>query len=75
MLGLLINLMVAEKSGFQPADNGSSNGLQEFADRMAKQAMDSMEQAAKVSASGAEALEASVTTEGSRAVTNGPGIR
>ena len=75
VLGLLINLMVAEKSGFQLADNGSSNALEEFADRMARQAMDSMEQAAKLSAPGADALEASVTTEGSRAVTNGPGIR
>jgi uncharacterized membrane protein YqiK len=74
VLGLLINLMVAEKSGFQPADNGSSSALQEFADRMARQAMDSMEQAAKVSAPGAEAIETNVTTGGSRTVTNGPGV-
>src|SRR5262249_4951886 len=42
-LGLLISLMVAEKSGFQLADGGPSSALQEFADRMAKQAMDAMQ--------------------------------
>ena len=75
VLGLLINLMVAEKSGFQLADNDSSSALQEFADRMARQALDSMEQAARASAPGAEALETNLTQGGSRAVTNGPGIR
>jgi uncharacterized membrane protein YqiK len=44
MLGLLINLLVAEKSGFQMTDNGEVAGLREFADRMARQAMQSMEQ-------------------------------
>jgi uncharacterized membrane protein YqiK len=45
MLGLLINLLVAEKSGFQLSDTAASSALQEFAERMAKQAMESMEQA------------------------------
>jgi uncharacterized membrane protein YqiK len=47
MLGLLINLLVAEKSGFQIAEgaNGAA-GLQEFAERMSREAMASMEQAA-----------------------------
>jgi uncharacterized membrane protein YqiK len=48
VLGLLISLMVAEKSGFQLTENGSASALQEFADRMAKQAMESMQQAAEV---------------------------
>src|SRR5262245_51431003 len=46
MLGLLINLLVAEKSGFQLAEAPGMGGLQEFADRMTKEAMDSMQQAA-----------------------------
>jgi uncharacterized membrane protein YqiK len=48
LLGTLISLLVAEKSGFQVADaNGHGMGsLQEFADRMTKDAMESMQQAA-----------------------------
>jgi uncharacterized membrane protein YqiK len=48
LLGTLISLLVAEKSGFQLTDaNGHGLGsLQEFADRMTKEAMDSMQQAA-----------------------------
>jgi len=48
LLGTLISLLVAEKSGFQTADsNGHGMGsLQEFADRMTKDAMESMQQAA-----------------------------
>jgi uncharacterized membrane protein YqiK len=44
MLGLLINLLVAEKSGFQPAENGEVAGLKELAERMARQALQAMEQ-------------------------------
>jgi hypothetical protein len=48
LLGTLISLLVAEKSGFQPGDaNGHGMAsLQEFADRMTKEAMESMQQAA-----------------------------
>jgi uncharacterized membrane protein YqiK len=48
LLGTLISLLVAEKSGFQLTDaNGHGLGsLQEFADRMTKEAMESMQQAA-----------------------------
>jgi uncharacterized membrane protein YqiK len=45
LLGLLMSLLVAEKSGFQLTENQATSTLQEFADRMAKQAMDSMQQA------------------------------
>jgi uncharacterized membrane protein YqiK len=45
MLGLLINLLVAEKSGFQPTENGEVASLKEFADRMAREAMATMTQA------------------------------
>jgi uncharacterized membrane protein YqiK len=48
LLGVLINLLVAEKSGFQVADTAATSALQEFADRMARQAMESMEQAVAV---------------------------
>jgi uncharacterized membrane protein YqiK len=46
LLGLLINLLVAEKSGFQMSDTSGMAGLQEFADRMTKEAMESMKQSA-----------------------------
>jgi hypothetical protein len=48
LLGTLISLLVAEKSGFQLTDasgHGMSS-LQQFADRMTKEAMESMQQAA-----------------------------
>jgi uncharacterized membrane protein YqiK len=45
LLGLLINLLVAEKSGFLPSEGGNSAALKEFADRMTREAMESMERA------------------------------
>jgi uncharacterized membrane protein YqiK len=62
LLGLLINLLVAEKSGFQTNDSAPASALQEFADRMAQQAMDSMQQAVETRpapANGDKAGEAS----------------
>jgi uncharacterized membrane protein YqiK len=44
MLGLLINLLVAEKSGFQSAEASGLDNLKEFADRMAREALESMQQ-------------------------------
>jgi uncharacterized membrane protein YqiK len=46
LLGLLISLLVAEKSGFQLSDSAGMAGLQEFADRMTREAMESMQQSA-----------------------------
>ncbi len=47
LLGVLINLLVAEKSGFQPSgESGDVAGLKEFADRMTREAMASMEKTA-----------------------------
>jgi uncharacterized membrane protein YqiK len=46
LLGLLISLLVAEKSGFQVADTGGLSTLQEFTDRMSRDAMESLQQAA-----------------------------
>jgi uncharacterized membrane protein YqiK len=48
LLGLLINLLVAEKSGFQVSDTSGMASLQEFAERMTREAMESMQQAAKM---------------------------
>jgi uncharacterized membrane protein YqiK len=45
LLGLLISLMVAEKSGFQASEDASTGSLKEFAERMTRQAMESMQQA------------------------------
>ena len=45
MLGMLINLLVAEKSGFQLADGPEMNTLREFTDRMTREAMESIQQA------------------------------
>ena len=51
VMGLLLSLLVAEKSGFALGENASSSAaLQEFADRMTREAMESMPQAAEVEA-------------------------
>lgn len=50
MLGLLINLLVAEKSGFQQADPEAVATLKDFTDRMMKETMESAHQAALVPA-------------------------
>ena len=44
MLGLLINLLVAEKSGFQMSDGEGLATLREYADRMTKETLTSMQQ-------------------------------
>jgi uncharacterized membrane protein YqiK len=44
MLGMLVNLLVAEKSGFQlSGDSADLSALKEFADRMTREAMSSIE--------------------------------
>jgi uncharacterized membrane protein YqiK len=45
MLGMLINLLVAEKSGFQASNGDGTSDLKEFADRMTRDAMASVQQA------------------------------
>src|SRR5438874_938463 len=46
LLGLLVSLLVAEKSGFQLAESSGMSTLQEFTERMSKEAMESVQQAA-----------------------------
>jgi uncharacterized membrane protein YqiK len=43
LVGLLVSLMVAEKSGFAAADTPETKSLREFADRMTAQVMQSLE--------------------------------
>jgi predicted Zn finger-like uncharacterized protein len=44
LLGVLINLLVAEKSGFSPAaDVGDQSALKEFAERMTREALSAIE--------------------------------
>ena len=45
LLGMLISLLVAEKSGFQAADGASMAGLEELTENMTREAMQSMQQA------------------------------
>ena len=45
MIGQLVNLLIAEKSGFSPVASADNNGMKDFADRMSKSALASMEQA------------------------------
>jgi uncharacterized membrane protein YqiK len=49
VFGLLLNLLVAEKSGFSLGENNDSTAsLQEFADRMTREAMESMPKAGEI---------------------------
>ena len=48
VFGLLLNLLVAEKSGFDAGDGTNAASLQEFADRMTREAMESMPKAQEI---------------------------
>ena len=45
VLGLLLNLLVAEKSGFQLVDHPGGSDLNEFTEKVARQAMEAIQQA------------------------------
>ncbi len=45
LVGLLLNLLVAEKSGFQPVDAGEMSGLKEISERLTRDALESLRQA------------------------------
>jgi uncharacterized membrane protein YqiK len=59
VFGLLLNMLVAEKSGFQLIDQPGGSDLREFTEKIAKQAMETIQQA--------------VTTNGNRPVHHGNG--
>jgi len=44
MLGLLVNLLVAEKSGFRLTEGSEPAGLKEFSERLMREAMESVQQ-------------------------------
>src|SRR5262249_3635902 len=44
LLGTLISLLVAEKSGFSPADGDGMSAMKEFADKMTRDAISKMTQ-------------------------------
>src|SRR5438552_3974620 len=48
MLGLLLNLLVAEKSGFQPVDATEMSGLKGLSETLTREAVESMRKAALV---------------------------
>jgi uncharacterized membrane protein YqiK len=45
MLGMLLNLLVAEKSGFQPVDVAEVSSLKEISERLTRDALESLRQA------------------------------
>jgi hypothetical protein len=45
LMGMLISLLVAEKSGFQLAESMPGNVLQEFSDKISKEAMENIQEA------------------------------
>ena len=68
LLGMLISLMVAERSGFELTENSSSSALKEFNERMTRQAMDSM-------AKSVESDAAEVILPKGPVGTNGPALQ
>jgi uncharacterized membrane protein YqiK len=68
LLGMLLSLLVAEKSGFDVASLPGGNTLEEFADRIAKQAMENIQEAM---ANGTAASGANLNLEGPDVATTG----
>ncbi len=59
MIGILLNLLVAEKSGFSLSESTDNSALREMADQMAAKAMESMQAGVALS----ETAKAVVTDE------------
>jgi uncharacterized membrane protein YqiK len=51
LMGLLLSLLVAEKSGFQLVDHPTESGLRSFTEQVTRQAMESIQQAVGAGAS------------------------
>jgi uncharacterized membrane protein YqiK len=56
LMGLLLSLLVAEKSGFQPAEHPTESPLRAFTEQVTRQAMESVQQAVGAGASPAPEL-------------------
>ncbi|MFN8854473.1 MAG: hypothetical protein ACK50P_02855, partial [Planctomycetaceae bacterium] len=54
IVGVLLNLLIAEKSGFQLVDGPEQQQLRDLAERLSREAMTSLETAPAAAASGAE---------------------
>ena len=54
IVGVLLNLLIAEKSGFQLVDGPEQQQLRELAERLSKEAMTSLESAPAQSTTAAE---------------------
>jgi uncharacterized membrane protein YqiK len=52
VFGLLLNMLVAEKSGFQLIDQPGNTDLREFTEKVAKQAMEAIQSAVETSGTG-----------------------
>jgi uncharacterized membrane protein YqiK len=52
MLGMLLNLLVAEKSGFQPIDPIELTGLKEVSEQMTREALETLKQGAATAGKG-----------------------
>ncbi len=50
LLGVLLNLLVAEKSGFRPVDANEVSGITEISERLTREALESMRQGSPVAA-------------------------
>jgi len=50
LVGMLLSLLVAEKSGFHPVDPGEMTGLKDISDRLTREALESMNQGTVVEA-------------------------
>jgi uncharacterized membrane protein YqiK len=62
LLGMLLSLLVAEKSGFEPAGSGSVTGLEEMTERMTREAVEAMQQAVSARADEPAAVTAHTTS-------------
>jgi uncharacterized membrane protein YqiK len=52
LVGMLLNLLVAEKSGFQQVDAGEMSGLKEISERLTRDALESLQKASLAPANG-----------------------
>ena len=74
---MLLSLLVAEKSGFDVASLPGGNALQEFSEKISKQAMDNIEEAMKANAGSLAKGNIDVdlnleVADASKSVTSGP---
>jgi uncharacterized membrane protein YqiK len=64
MLGMLLNLLVAERSGFQPVDLAEMGGLKDLGDRLTREALESLAQGGNVAAPAAGRKDGAATASG-----------